>query len=208
MKTMFQWMVAVGCGLLILQIAVHAFPEMLCLLLLFPLAIAFIVLVAIAAIIGCLKWRRGVPMRPIPPLVFLVLLAVGLWQGDAIGRSISNWYFGRHLDAYARVVNDFRNGTSSCQTTCNAKMETLDVKDPPALVGAIWGAHCDDGGVIVLFLGNWDVILMHEGYFFKDYASTSNCETHHVSPELGWPQVPYVRQINGHWYHFADQPGL
>jgi hypothetical protein len=68
----------------------------------------------------------------------------------------------------------------------------------------VWGERCDDGGVALLFLHNTDVPLLHEGYIFKSYGPSSNCNTGPGMPEMRWG----LRHITGQWYRFSDQPGF
>jgi hypothetical protein len=157
---------------------------------------------------GILKWRKTTSLWPIPSLVCLVFTLGGFVITPTLGRYISDYIFEKHLDQYSRVVDNLRNGTISCTSACNADVEVIEVTSRPEHIRDIWGARCDDNGVIVLLRIDTDVPLLHEGYFYKDYGESSNCGLRSVSPEFGWPHTPYVRQIIGHWYHFSDQPGL
>jgi hypothetical protein len=51
-----------------------------------------------------------------------------------------------------------------------------------------------------------DVPLLHEGYVFKDYGESSNCN--HGQSELGGSHLPFVRHVRDKWYRFSDQPGF
>jgi hypothetical protein len=106
-------------------------------------------------------------------------------------------------------VDGIKNGTIPCAAPCSPNVEEIKATSRPAQVRDIFGTRCDDKGVIVLFLMDTDVLLLHEGYFFKDYGKNSNCNAPSVSPEEeGWPRIHYVRHISGNWYRFSDQPGF
>jgi hypothetical protein len=98
-------------------------------------------------------------------------------------------------------VDDVRSGV----VPCGARLSIIDVKKLPTHVIRIKAARCSDGAVVVAFLTDTDVPLLHEGYVFKGYSDTNNCITADIRPEHQWP---YVRHVIENWYHFSDQPGL
>jgi len=122
-----------------------------------------------------------------------------------IGRSIADWEFKRHLNEYVRVVEDFKSGRIPCGTQCNGSFHRLHVKDQPKNIMFLEAARCNDGTVGVAFLVDSDVPLLHEGYFFKGYGDGSDCSAHPWSLDK---KYPYVRYVEGEWYHFSDEPGL
>ena len=72
----------------------------------------------------------------------------------------------------------------------------------------VWATHCDDGGVVVLFRLDTDVLLLHQGYVFKDFGEASN-----GSKLYGWlaspsSELPFVRHVQGNWFRWADQAGF
>lgn len=116
--------------------------------------------------------------------------------------------FEKRLGDYARVVDDFRSGRVPCASSRNGDLKVIEATNLPAHVRDIWGAHCDGGGVIVLFRLDTQVPLLHEGYMFKNYEEGSDCGKRFGSREMVVAHLPYVRQIEGHWYRFSDQPGF
>jgi hypothetical protein len=97
-------------------------------------------------------------------------------------------------------VDSFRSGNLSCLTPCNMDSQVIAVASRPANIRDVWGAHCDDGGVMVLFLINSDVPLLHTGYIFEGYGEGSSCNKVPIKPE----SKLYIRPIIGQWYHFSD----
>ncbi|MDR3412315.1 MAG: hypothetical protein P4L87_15475 [Formivibrio sp.] len=208
MKKTSWAIVVVGVCCFFLRLSTYVMPEFLCILLSTLLLVALVVLLVVSSRVGFIRWRKSSHLWPAPSLVCLAFILCAYYFAPSMGRYISDWKFGRHLAEYSRVVNGLKNGTISCATPCNANVEVIEVTSRPAHIRDIWGARCDDNGVIVLFRVDTDVPLLHEGYFFKDYGVTSNCNIRSVSPEVSWPHVPYIRHIAGQWYRFSDQPGL
>jgi hypothetical protein len=208
MRRMLIVIVAVGIGFLLLRLLMYLIPEAICILLTYLLGLALVIFFGISAKKGISTWRHTSDFWAMPALICLALFIVGWGIMPPIGRYIKVLWFDKNLDAYSKVVAEFRTGAISCTNSCTASMELVQVASRPARVRNIWGVHCDDGGAIVLFLLNTDVPLVHEGFFFKDFGTRSNCEVKSLAPESGWPHVPYVRHVTGQWYHWSDQPGL
>ncbi len=40
---------------------------------------------------------------------------------------------------------------------------------------------------------------------YKEYDEKNICAGNSLTPEENWP---YIRHVNGNWFHFSDQPGL
>ena len=208
MKKTFILVVAAGSSFFIMRLSTFVIPESICIMLSLVFVVALLVLLVTASRTGIIKWRKTSRLWPVPALVCLVFILCGFGITPSMGRYISDWQFKKNLDQYSIVVDNFRTGIISCTSSCNGDVEVIGVTSRPVRIRDIWGARCDDRGVIVLFRFDTDVPLLHEGYFFRDYGENSNCGIRSVSPELGWPHTPYVRHITGHWYHFSDQPGL
>jgi hypothetical protein len=205
---MFQFVLAMGMSFFVMRLSTYVFPESICMLLSLLLLVALLILLVSASIQGITKWRKTSKLWPAPALLCLAFIIGGFELTPSMGAHISDWRFKRNLDQFSKVVGELRNKVASCTGPCDGEMALIKGVSVPVHVQAVWGGHCDDGGVIVLFLLDTDVLLLHEGYFFKDYGEGSDCALQSVSPELGWPHAPYVRHITGHWYHFSDQPGL
>jgi len=209
METAVRWIVALGSILFVLRLSSYVLPEFACILLSLVVLLALVILLARAFLAGLLKWRKSTNFWPIPALVCLAFILGSLYLPSPIGRRISDRMFERHLGDYARVVDNFRNGSVRCANSCNGNVQKLEGTILPAHVLDIWGAHCDEsGGVILLFLQDTDVPLLHRGYMFRDYEEGSDCSKQYGSRELAGSRFPYVRQIEGHWYRFSDQPGF
>jgi hypothetical protein len=207
MKKICWFAVTVGVSSFVLRLSTYVFPELFGILLTYLLYVVLAVMLLVALRVGFVRWRKVSRLWPVPALVCLAFIICACFT-PSIGQHISDWRFGRHLAEYSRVVDSLRKGTTSCATPCNAEVEVIETTSRPEHIRDVWGAHCDDGGVIVLFRVGTDVPFLHEGYFFKDYGTSSNCNTRSVSPDVGWPHVPYIRHITGQWYRFSDQPGL
>lgn len=208
MKKMFALILAAGSSFFVLTLSTYVIPEAVCVLLTLLVFVGLVGILIVASTVGFISWRRSFRSWPVPALVCLAFIVCTHYFASPIGRYISDWRLERHVAEYSRVVEGLRNGTISCATPCNGNVEVIEATSRPAHIQVIWGARCDDNGVIVLFLVDTDVPLLHEGYFFRDYGEKSNCNTRSVSPDVGWPHVPYVRHITGQWYRFSDQPGF
>lgn len=208
MKKMLRLIVAAGSSFLILRLFTYVIPEILCILLTFALALVLLILFGLSIRAGITNWRHTSGLWAAPALSSLAFVVIGFTIVPSVGRLTANLLFVKNLSAYSNVVDDFRKGSIFCANSCTGSIELIQLRSRPAHVRDIWGMHCDDGGVIVLFRIDTDVPLLHEGFFFTDYGGTSNCAVKKLSPDSGWPHAPYVRRIIGQWYHFSDQPGL
>ena len=200
--------VAAGGSFLLLRLSTYIIPEIICIFLTYLLGLALLIFCVMSARAGFTKWRSTSGLWAMPAVICFAFILIGFEIIPSLGRRLTNSLLDKNLNTYSRVVDDFRKGTISCTGSCNASIELLQVPSRPPHVRDIWGARCDDSGVVVLFRLNTDVPLLHEGFLFKDYGEVSNCGVQALSPEVGWPHTPYVRHIVGHWYHFSDQPGL
>lgn len=208
MRKMYRLIVAVGISCFFLRLSTFVVPEVVCVLLSILAFVSLVVILIIALRLGFIRWQKCSRLWLVPSLACLAFILCAYYSTPPLGRYISDWRFGKHLAEYSSVVDGLRNGTISCAAPCNANVEVIATSIRPAHIRDIWGAHCDDNGLIVLFRVDTDVPLLHEGYFFKNYGESSNCNIHSVSPEVSWPHVPYIRHITGQWYRFSDQPGL
>jgi len=208
MAKALRWIVALGGILFVLRLSSYVHPEFACLLLSVLLLVSLIVLLPVALTQGWSKWRKSSKFWPMPALVCAAFIVCSFYVASPIGSGISDKLFARHRGDYARVVDSFRDGRVLCTSSCNEDVKVIEATNLPAHVRDIWGAHCDGGRVIVLFRLDTDVPLLHEGYMFKDYEEDSDCSKRFGSREIVWSHLPYVRQIEGHWYRFSDQPGF
>ena len=208
MEKIFRWIAALGSILFVLVLLLYVIPGFASLLLSVLVLVTLVVLLTVSLVAGLLKWRKSSKFWPMPALVCLAFIFCSFYVASPIGRYISDRMFERHLGDYARAVDNFRDGSVLCASSCNGDVKAIEGTSLPAHVRDIWGAHCDGNGVIVLFRLDTDVPLLHEGYMFKDYEESSDCSKRFGSREFVWSHLPYVRQIEGHWYRFSDQPGF
>jgi hypothetical protein len=205
MQNTVRWIVALGSILFFLVVSSYVLPEFFCILLSGIVLVALVILLGRSLIAGLLKWRKSSKLWPMPTAICVAIALCTYYLASPTGRYISDRMFERHLADYGRVVADFRDGSVHCATSCNGELGAIETARLPARVRAIWGMHCDGSGVILLFLVYTDVPLLHEGYIFKDSGENSDCSKEFASRE----SVRYsMRQIEGHWYRFSDQPGF
>ena len=208
MEKVFRWIVALGSILLVLWLSLYIYPKFACLVLSVLLLLSLIALLPVALIDGISKWRKSSKFWPMPALVCVAFIVCTFYGVSPIASRISDKLFAWHRGDYVRIVNDFRDGRVLCASSCNEALKVIEVTNLPAHVRDIFGAHCDGGSVVVLFRHDTNVPLLHEGYMFKDYGEASVCSKRFGSREHDWSDLPYVRQIEGHWYRFSDQPGF
>ena len=208
MATAYKWIVALGSILFVLTLSAFVRPEFACLILSGFVLVAVVVCLASASIMGLLKWRKLSTLWPLPALVCAAFILSSFYIAPSIGRRITDSKFKKNIGDYARVVGDFGNGSVRCSGSCDGIVKVLEGTTIPPTVRDIWGAHCGGSSVVVLFLMKTDVPLLHEGYMFKDYKESSDCSERFGSREFAGSRFRYVRQIEGNWYRFSDQPGF
>jgi hypothetical protein len=207
-RTILKLSIGLGTSFFVLGLNAYVWPEFFCNLLAVALGVVLLALFVIALWEGITNWRKTSNAWFVPAAACLVFLVGGYEVGPLLGPKIADRLFARHLAIYASAVNEFKSGRLTCESPCKANIQSVNGGDWPPNVSNIWGAKCNDGGVILLFRTKTDVPLFHEGYYFRDYGGTSDCSQASVSPEIGWPHVPFVRHVEGDWYHFSDMPGL
>jgi hypothetical protein len=203
---------SVGVGFLNFVLGIYAYvkPELLLVFLNLVLLLTLVVCFIRYSLAGVIKWRATSSLWPLPGLICLVSILCFWYAASPIGQRLSDMIFRRHLAEYSKIVDSFKSGTIACQKACNAQLEAIDtsgmLKDTylPEGVRDFWAERCDDGGVALLFLHNTDVLLLHEGYIFKSYGQSSNCNTAPGTPEMRWG----LRHVTGQWYRFSDHPGF
>jgi hypothetical protein len=208
MKKQFWLIVAAGSSFFILGLSAYVIPEFVCLLLFFLVFAVLVVFLIFASIVGFISWRKSSRLWPVPALVCLAFILCTYYLISPIGQYISDWRFEKNLAEYSKVVDDLKNGTIACAIPCNAKFGMIKAPSQPALIRNISGARCNDNGVVVLFLSDTDVPLVHVGYLYKDYGEKSDCLSRSLAPDEGTPHLPYLRHITENWYRFSDQPGF
>lgn len=204
MRTAYQLIVSIGISYFLLTLYVHIRPQWLCSVLSLLVFVALVLALLVTAIRGFTMWRQSSRLWMMPAAACLAFILAGRLTAPA-GQLVTNWEFKREVSQYLRVVDELRSGAIVCETPCSAKLAALKSADRPLRVRALKAARCNDGTVVVAFLADSDVPLLHEGYVFKGYEETNSCVTDSMRPEKIWP---YVRHVAGSWYHFSDQPGL
>jgi hypothetical protein len=208
MERVYRWIVALGSILFVLGVSSYAFPELACLLVSILVLATLVVLLTASLVSGLMKWRKFSKFWPMPALVCGAFILCWFYLASPTGRYLSDRIFERHLGDYARVVDNFKSGSVLCASACKGDINAIETTDLPAHVLKILGTHCDGNGVVVLFLRDTDVPLLHEGYMFKDYEEGSDCSKRFGARDFVWLHLPYVRPIEGHWYRFSDEPGF
>ncbi|MDR3565611.1 MAG: hypothetical protein P4N59_29805 [Negativicutes bacterium] len=195
----------IGFADFVLTVYTFFHPEtVLKLLSLMTLAL-LVVALFLSAYHGFRVWRRSSKLWVLPSLMCFTFLVTTWYTAVPIGQSVADWEFKRHLNEYLKVVEDFKSGRIPCLHGCNGEFDRLDTGDGLKHVKFLLAARCEGGTVGVAFIADTDVILLHEGYFFKSYGDGSACSADPFSLEKKWP---YVRHVEGQWYHFSDEPGL
>jgi hypothetical protein len=205
MRVAISLITVIGVANLVLDVYTSVNPEAICMLISGLTLVFLVVALFVSAIQGFRVWRQSSRLSILPALMCLVFLVSTWLTAVPIGRSIATWEFKRHLNEYLKVVEDFKSGRIPCPIGCNGKFERLDTGDGLKHVKFLLAAHCEGGTVGVAFLDDTDVFRLHEGYFFKGYGDGSACSADPYSLEKKWP---YVRHVEGQWYHFSDEPGL
>jgi hypothetical protein len=124
---------------------------------------ALVILLAIALVAGFLRWRQSSNLWPLAALVCIAAILCSCYFATSIARYMTDRAFEKNLADYARVADNFRNGSVICTSLCNGDPKVIEATTLPAHVRDIWGAHCDGGAVIVLFRVDTNVPLLHEG---------------------------------------------
>jgi hypothetical protein len=153
------------------------------------------------AVLGFMVWRNISRLWMTPALLCLAFM-LSAWCTPPLGRIIADWQFRRHMNEYDEFVARFRKGP--IPKGCDTRLGAIDVKHLPHHTRVVLAACCSDGSVVVGFLSDTDVPLLHEGYVFKGYGERNSCVADSMKPENKWP---YVRPVTGKWYHFSDKPG-
>jgi hypothetical protein len=135
------------------------------------------------------------------PTIVCVAFLLMAWFTPSAGRLLADRHFKRYASEYDAVVTEIRNN----RDFRSAELDVVKTKHQADKVRAVKAARCEDGSVIIAFLVDAKVPLLHEGYVYQDFSDGGTCISDTARPENNWP---YIRLISGHWYHFSDQPGL
>ena len=208
MRRMILWSIGLGGTLFALRVFSFVTPEFGCLLFSGIIFVALVVFLVFSLVAGFTKWRLKSGLWLVPSIIGIASLCCSYYIASPVARLVSDKVFEWQLDDYSRVVSNFRDGSLFCASSCEGNVQTIETTSRPKHVRDIWGTHCDDKGVIVLFRVQTDVPLLHEGYLFKDYGENSNCSRLYGSRQFTWSHLPYVRRITANWYRFSDQPGF
>ena len=208
MKKSFLWIVAAGSTLVLLNVWAYALPEFGCLLASLVVFLLLLALLTNALIVGVARWRLSSRLWPILAFVGLGFILGAYYVSPWIGRHISDRIFEKNRPGYVSVVQSFKEGHVRCAGACNGDVGEIEAAKLPAHVARVWGAHCSEGGVVLLFWLDADVPLLHEGYWFGEYKEGSDCGRRFGGHELNWSDLPYARHIEGGWYRVSDKPGL
>lgn len=208
MKRMFRLSLTAGVAFFLLRLSTFVVPEAICICLAGLLGLTLLGFLVMSAMTGFTSWRTTSKLWAAPAVICVASIALGILVPPSIGQYIADSVHNKDLNTYSRIVEDFKKGAIACTSPCNGNLELVQVVSQPVRVRDILGAHCDDNGAIMLFQIGTDVPLLHEGFFFRDYGSLSDCGMRGLSPGESWPHTPYVRHISGHWYHYSNRSGL
>lgn len=204
MRILYWLIVIVGLIYFSLTLYTYVVPLWACTILSWLAFVFLVIAFLVTAVVGFVRWRRVSPRWMVPTMLCLAFGLSGLLT-PRLGHIIADRKFERHQAEYFKIVEGVKNGTLPCGPTCSDKLTVFQAASLPSHTRALIGARCDNGEVVVAFLADTDVPLLHEGYLFKGYEENSACFTDAMRPEKKWA---YVRQVAGRWYHFSDQPGL
>lgn len=194
-----------GLSIFLLSVLSYVRPEWIGLLLCGLGQYALWTGTVVAVGLGALEWRRSTRLWIIPSLICAAFAFASSLIAAPIGRSITDWEFSRHLQEYQSIVDAVRSGSLTCPVDCRKALIPIDAnKKLPARIVRVMVGQCDDAFVAV-FLMRTDVPTLHEGYVFRGYVDRASCLSNSMRIEAVWP---YVRQITGDWYRFADRPGF
>lgn len=206
MRRAYRLVVALGSIHFLLTLYIFIAPGWLSVPMAFLTLMSLALALLVTAILGFVEWRKSSRLWMAPALLCLTFMSSGWIIPPPIGRAVRDWRFTRHLDQYNRVVDGVRNGAISCSHgPCGAEFDSIDVKYRPPQVRTISAARCSEDAVVVVFLIDADVPLLHHGYVYRRYTEADTCVRGDLRPERRWP---YLRHVVGDWYHFSDQPEL
>ena len=205
MKTAYAVIVPLGLASVLSTLCMYASPHWAYLILDVVTFVALLIFLVLSAMLGFKRWRRASRFWMVPTIVCVIFILVDRYT-PAAGRFLADRQFKAHLTEYNEVVAEIRN-TKNLQSA--ALVEMVRARHLEYLlhnVRSIKAERCEDNSIIVTFVLNTRVMLLHEGYLYKDYDNASaNCAKEDVRPENKWP---YLRPVVDNWYHFSDQPGL
>ena len=204
MKRAFYITGVLGVLYILMTIYAHAFPSWASIIVVLLAFVALVVMSVLELVAGYSTWRHVSRLWMMPGLLSLAFLLCSEASAP-VGSRIADWQFKRRLPQYTAVVNEFKEGVVSCITPCRGTLGVLQAPSPPRGIRALRGARCDDGNVVIAFLLDTRVPLLHEGYIFNGMKEQQKCNGGSLEPEKNWQ---YVRRVVGDWYHFSDEQGL
>jgi len=201
MRYVNRTIVLLGIGLLMLSASFYSLPSLFCVLgaviIIFCLVITLFCVVTVGLLKGGVQAYRWVLLA----LCCFLMVYGALVLGKAIGVSIADMRFRRNLGAYSKIVDDIRNGI----TPCNINLSRINVPQLPDNVVGVMAAYRRGVSIRVAFVAATDIPLLHEGYVYMWCSETNSSDPCDLRPEQRWP---YIRRVDGNWYHFSDRPGL
>jgi len=200
MRTTYRVIVPLGVACVLLTLCMYAAPHWASVILAAATFIGLAIFLVVSVALGFARWRKSSGFWMMPALVCLTFMLIA-WFTPGGGRLLADRQFKKHLSEYEEVISEIRN-TENFRT---AELDVIRTKHRTDKVRAIKAARCSDGTMVVAFLLNTNVPLLHEGYVYKGYKDSDTCIKESARIENNWP---YVRPVTGNWYHFSDQPGL
>jgi K+ transporter len=200
MSTGYRVLAVLGAVCLLATLSMYATPHWASVMLAAVSFLGLAIFLITSAILGIARWRRTSGVWMLPTVVCAAIMLVA-WFVPKFGRHLADRQFKRSLSKYQEVVAEIKN----TQNFRSPELNIVSTGHQVYGVRAIKAARCADGTVVVAFLLDVNVPLLHEGYVYDGSQENTTCLGEKAKPENNWP---YIRPVIGSWFHFSDQPGL
>ena len=200
MSTGYRVLAVLGAVCLPSTLSMYAAPHWATVILAAVSFLGLAIFLITSAILGIARWRRTSSVWMLPTVACGAIMLVA-WFIPTFGRQLADRQFKRNLTKYEEVVEEIKH----TEHFRSPELKIVNTSHQVSGVRAIKAARCADGTVVVAFLLDVDVPLLHEGYLYKDSPGSTTCVEGKTKLESN---LPYTRPIIGNWFHFSDQPGL
>ena len=196
----YRLLAGLGSVCFIATLCMYAAPHWISVLLAAVSFLGLVIFLISIAIMGLARWRKTSNAWMLPTVVCAAIMLV-VWFVPTVGRKLADRQFERNLSKYEEVVAEIKN----TENVRSPELNVINTSHKVYGVRAIKAARCADGTVVVAFLLDVDVPLLHEGYVYNGSQENITCLETKAKPERN---RPYTRPVVGNWFHFSDQPGL
>ena len=202
MKKLHRTTILLTATIFLLKTALIVWPEFIC------MAVCVLLFIVLIACLGAIVIRGIFQAEPrvgywwFTPLICIAMLVTTWYLSAPMGHRIADWYFKCNIASYNRVVEEIRSGRAHCQENCSGSVQWMQADTRGTGTGRVYSIHCNDGGVVVLFLSETDVPLLHTGFEFRDYGPNRDCHEETFLPENRHYDYD-VTHITGPWYRFG-----